>query len=113
MSGGGVNHEPGGLIDNEEVIVFVDDAQGDRFGPQFDWLRFRNVDFDQLVGFELRAWLCFFSLDGDVTLCEECLNIRAREMGQLLRNPAVYALTFRLWWHSERAQARRSASGCS
>src|SRR5947207_450167 len=50
LTGPGMNNESGLLVNHDQVVVFVNDLERNRFGHSVDLFRRRLVDFNAIVG---------------------------------------------------------------
>jgi hypothetical protein len=50
VPGGGMHHQPFGLVDDDDVVVLVDDIERDSLARWLGGNRFRHVDCDRIAG---------------------------------------------------------------
>ena len=76
----GVNDHTSGLADDDQVVVFENDVQRQRFGRELDWRRFRQIDFDTIT--RGHPVTCFHHViaDQDVAVFYGSLNSRSADL---------------------------------
>ena len=89
-----MDDEAAGFVDHEEVLVFVGDVQGDRFGF---WGGLRrgwrsHLTADDLAGAELLAGAGGLAVDGCGAVVDQLLERGTREVGEMRLQRAVEAL---------------------
>jgi hypothetical protein len=72
-----VNVHAGGFVDDEDVIVLMEDVEGEIFGSHIAWSGSRNADGDGDFGGEQIAGADRFSLEGDPILLHPLLDAGA------------------------------------
>ena len=79
VAGGGMHHEAGGLVEHEDVIVFVQDLQ--RHFLRKIHIRHRGwvIERDDVIRMDLRAGFRARPVEKDVTGLNQPLDARARE----------------------------------
>ena len=75
---GRVHDHAGRLVHDDQVVVLVDDRQRERFGLRRRVDRLRHVDADLLPGLERAVGLGRASVDLDVAVLDEALDLRTR-----------------------------------
>ena len=80
VAAGRVYDEIGLFIDSQNMIIFVEDVEGDRFGGDFGAGRRRKDQVDAVAGVELIAGLGRAAIDGDSLFLDESLNGGAGEV---------------------------------
>ena len=53
VAGGGMHHEPVGLVDDDDVVVLIDDIERDILAPGLGGDRLRHVDCDRIAGSDM------------------------------------------------------------
>ena len=56
---------PGRLVNDEQIVVFVDDVERNRFRLCHQYRRLRNLELEHVAGFELPAWFYGAAVDED------------------------------------------------
>src|SRR5437667_11772891 len=56
MTGTGMNDEPGRFVDDDEIVVFEENVERNRFRPGVDLFRRRFGDFDLITGSQKLPW---------------------------------------------------------
>ncbi len=74
FSSSGVDHEVCLFVDREEMVILVEDVEGDRFGDDFIGWRGRRDHFDDIAGLGVVAGLDGFAVGFDQTVIDESLN---------------------------------------
>lgn len=77
-----VRHHPGGLVDDEQVAVFVHDVERDRFGLGVERTRRLDRVGDVVAGFEQGARLPGRAVHRCGARAQRGGDVRARESGQ-------------------------------
>ena len=95
-SGSGVDHHAGGLVDDGEVVVFVDDVERDVFGEGVEGFGARGAfDLDGLAADELLFGLGGLAVDADLAGFDEELDAGAGDVGDGLGEVLVEAQVWR------------------
>jgi hypothetical protein len=84
-----MDHEAGGLVEDEEVRVFEEDIERNILRLEQGGLRRRLADRDGVASVYFVARFGGFSRECDVALLDERLKSRAGEMGDLCGEEAV------------------------
>jgi hypothetical protein len=91
-AGAGVDHHACGLVDDGEVLVFVEDLEGDVLGEGVEGWRVRGTfDFDGLAAVELLFGLGGRAGDADLAVLDEELDTGAADVGDGLGEVLVEA----------------------
>jgi hypothetical protein len=91
-AGAGVNHHAGRFVDDGEVLVLVDDVEGDVFGDGVEgWRLWGAFDLDGLAAVELVFGLGGFAVDADLLVFDEELDAGATDVGEGLGEVLVEA----------------------
>ena len=78
---GRVDDHPGGLVDDQEVVVFVDHIERDRLGAGFDRRRSAEAALDPVAGGDGRRDLRLDgAVDGHAAVLDPALDLRARRV---------------------------------
>jgi hypothetical protein len=78
-----VDHHAGGLVDDGEVLVFVEDFEGDVFGDGVEGGGARGAfDLDGFAAVELLFGLGGVAVDADLAGFDEELDARAGDVGE-------------------------------
>ena len=93
MAGRGMDGQAGRLVDDQQVLVLVDDAQGDRFRLDVERLRRRNSHVDGIAGAQEIRRLGAASIDGREPLVDQAPGMGAREIGAVPGNERVETLS--------------------
>ena len=100
VAGRRVHHEPRGLVDDDDVVVFMDDIERDVFALRRRIGRLRHVDYDRIAlghvisgvadggGFDGNAIYCDLAYC-DLAGLDQRLQPGTRQVGQALRQHAV------------------------
>jgi hypothetical protein len=94
MPGRGMHVHASGFVDDQEVFVFVDDAQGYRFRLDVERLRRRDAHVDGIAGAQEIRRLGAASIDGREPLVDQAPGMGAREIGAVPGNERVETLPF-------------------
>ncbi|MBA7623503.1 hypothetical protein ES703_30899 [subsurface metagenome] len=78
---GGVDGQTGRLIDDEEVIVFVDNFEGNRLGFQLPGRGGGNINVNPVAGIEPEPGFGRLPVDGDIARGNELLHPCAGKLG--------------------------------
>ena len=90
VAGAGVNHQPCGLVDHDQVLVFIDHGEGNGFGPGFGLPGWRNHRFHALARLQLVAdFGCGNTLDRDLAFRDKPLKAGAADLGKGQRQETV------------------------
>ena len=91
-AGSGVDHHAGGLVDDGEVLVFVEDLEGDVFGDGVEGCGLRGAfDLDGLAAVEFLFGLGGVAVDADLAGFDEELDAGAGDVGEGLGEVLVEA----------------------
>ena len=91
-AGAGVDHHAGGLVDDGEVSVFVEDVEGDVLGYGVEGRGMRGAfDLDGLAAVELLFGLGGVAVDADLAGFDEELDAGAADVGDGLGEVLVEA----------------------
>jgi len=109
----GVDHDAGGLVDGEEVVVLVQDAQRDGFGLEAPGLRRGAAPLDAVTAADdrLAASLWRFPAQANRTGVDVPLNARAGLFWEQTRQRHIEALSVELSGHFERDRSRAGVVG--
>ena len=88
-TGSGVDDEARGLVDGDDVLVFIEDVEGDVLGEGVERLQFRGFEFDGLSGAELIGCLLRHAVDACAVFVDPRLNTRAAELRQAIAQEVV------------------------
>ena len=77
MARGGVDDQAGGLVDGQDVVVFVEDLEGDVFGLEGGFRGRLEADFDFIAFFRSDSFFDRFSVEQDEPLFDQVLEIGA------------------------------------
>lgn len=80
---GGMNHHPGGLVHDQQRLVFVDDTDGNVFPGYRPFLDFGDVDANYLARFRAVAGLFAPPIDQYVPLSDQSRRLGTRELGPM------------------------------
>ena len=90
VAGAGVNDQASGLVDDDQVLVFVDYGQRNGFGPWFGCHGWRDHGFHALAGLQLVAGFGRGNtLDRDLAFRDKPLKAGAADLGKGERQEAV------------------------
>jgi hypothetical protein len=82
-AGSGVDHHAGGFVDDCEVLVFVNDVEGDVFGDGMKWGGLRGAfDVDGFAAVELVFWLGGVAVDANLAGFDEELDAGSGDVGE-------------------------------
>ena len=98
MAGRGMDDQPGGFIDHDQLAILVEHRERDRLGDQLERLRGRNGDLDRIA--EPHARPGFHrndAIDGDVTVFDQALDLRPRQLGDRTRDHGIEPPTDQLF----------------
>src|SRR6266550_3600670 len=91
-AGSGVDHHAGGFVDDGQVLVFVEDFQGDVFGDGVEGSGLRCAfEFDGFATVEFLFWLGGMAVDADLAGFDEKLDAGAADVGEGLGEVLVEA----------------------
>ena len=91
-AGAGVDHHAGGFVDDGEVLVFVEDVEGDVLGDGVERGRVGGAfDLDGLAAVEFLLGLGGVAVDADLAGFDEELDAGAADVGDGLREILVEA----------------------
>ncbi len=98
MSGGGMNHEIAGLVDDDDVAVFMDDVKRDRLGLRRGRFGGRDIHGQCSAGIDAVARIADRRpVDGDGAGFDQGLEAGSRQLGDMPRQHAIEPLAgFRL-----------------
>ena len=65
MTGTGMNDEPGRFVDDDEIVVFEENVERNRFRPGVDLFRRRFGDFDLITGSQKLPWPSSGAVEAD------------------------------------------------
>ena len=65
MAGGGVDDHAGGLIDRQEIFIFIEDLEGDRLGLEGGFRDSLKTDLDLISLFRNGPFFNRFPIDQD------------------------------------------------
>jgi hypothetical protein len=91
MPRGGVNDQTGRLIEREDIGVFIQDLERDRFSREGGWLGRRDGQSDPLAGEDGGAGLQTATFDQYPPGIDQTLDLRSRQAGDP-RQVAIEAL---------------------
>jgi hypothetical protein len=79
----GVHNHTSGLADDDQVVVFENDVQRQRFSRELDRRRFRQIDFDTIA--RAHSVACFHHViaDQDVPVFYGSLNSRSADLTEV------------------------------
>ena len=93
VAGGGMDHQPARLVDDDDRIVLVDDIERDRLRLRLGVLGRRQIERDRVAGVDVVAGIADrAAVDGDPSVEDERLVARAREFGDVGGEHAVEPL---------------------
>ena len=99
---GGVDDHAGGLVDHDEVVVLIDDVDGDVLGEERERTRrVRQQDADDVVGVDAVVLLLGLAVDDDAAGARGLLHAVARRVGQQVREVPVHAYQLGAVVHDE------------
>lgn len=81
-AGAKVDDEAGGLVDGNDVIVLIEDVEGDVLGEGAEGLQFGRLDRDNIAGAEFRGGFRRGVVDEDAVLFDPRSEAGTREFGQ-------------------------------
>jgi hypothetical protein len=82
-AGSGVDHHAGGFVDDGEVLVFVEDFEGDVFGDGVEWGGLRGAfDLDGFAAVEFVFGLGGVAVDADLAGFDEELDTSSGDVGE-------------------------------
>lgn len=88
---GGVSDEAGGFIDDDEVAIFVENIEGDILGLGGSVLwRWQGEDDLVSCAHLSRRVIHDFAIERQVSLGDECLNARPRQMRDIVDYGVVF-----------------------
>ena len=88
----GVNHQSGGLVDDGEVLVLVEDGERDVLGEGVEWRWVRGAfDLDRFPALQLEFCFRWLSIDADLTVFDEELDACAGDIGYGLSEVLIEA----------------------
>ena len=116
MSGRRVHDKPCGFVDDDEIRIFINDRQRQRLSGDIRFARRRQFDPIGGARFDRRARLSYRSAGADVAVVNQRLDAGSAQVFDLLREPAIEALTgilcggsqldrvmgFRSIWHDQK-----------
>jgi len=105
-----MNDHPGGLVDDDQVVVLVKHIEPDLLRLRFQRHRRRYLDADNVADADAVAGFVRLAVDGDVRLLDEFLEKRARPFRYLRLQEPVEALAAFVVGDGEHA-ARITQSG--
>ena len=82
VAGGGMDDHARRLVDDDEIVVLIQDGQRQRFGLRLGFDRLGDRHGHVLAGSHRLVRLDGASLEQDVALLDQPLNLRARLLGQ-------------------------------
>lgn len=82
VAGGGVDDHAVGFVDDDDVVIFVEDFEGDVLLWGIEGDGFGEGDGDAVAGFEGVAGFCGVAVEEDVLVADEGLDARAGEVGE-------------------------------
>jgi hypothetical protein len=85
----GVNGHASGFVDSDEVIVFVEDIEGDGLRLGFEGRTGQGVDLDRIAGADFVGVLGGLAVEEDEVLFDEFLDAGAGEFGAMEGNEAI------------------------
>lgn len=91
VSCGGVNHKPGGFVDDENVAVLKKDFDGDVLSNDFDGGDFRNGEGDEVAHANDGTRLCWLGIETTVVRFDKVLKAGAGMLGKATVEEAVEA----------------------
>ena len=90
MPRGGMHHETPGLVDDDDVVVFIGDIERDIFARGLGGNGLRHVDCDRIAAFDMISGVADGGvLDGDGTGQDQRFQPRARQRRAAHRQHAV------------------------
>ena len=95
VPGAGMNHQPGGLVEDQQPGVLEDDRERDRLGRRLRGLGLGDLDLDQLSGLDARRGPARPAVQRDVAGADQRLETGAAVCRQPLDEPGVEALARR------------------
>ena len=93
VAGARVHDHPGGLVDDEHVVVLVHDRERDRLRPQRVRRLRRHLDLHVLPALQTVRGLAGDAVDTDDPGVDQGLQPRARHLGDVRGQPSIQALT--------------------
>ena len=93
MAGRGMDDEPGGLVDHDDVVILIHDIERDVFTTDIGIFGSRHADDVCQPRFNRRAELAYGLIGGDVAIANERLKASAADAIELRCKPAIDALT--------------------
>jgi len=81
ITAGGVDNHIGLLVEDDDVVVFINDVQRDIFGQNLFGWQWRQGKFNFIAGREFKAFIYYFAVDlngaGGDLLLEQASAFRA------------------------------------
>jgi len=93
VAGSRVDNHACGLVDGEDVVVFIQEVERDAFGLGLDRGARLDFDGDTFAAVEAVRGFGRFAVEQDVGFIDEFLNAGAAEVGAMRSDDAVEALT--------------------
>jgi len=87
----GVDGHAGRLVNDDEVVVFVEDLERDGFGFRFERSARLRLDSDTVASFDLLTGLGRLVVDQDEAGINEFLDAGAREFGGMSGDETIKA----------------------
>ena len=91
VAGCRMHDEPGGLVDDDEVVVFVEDVEIDRLGGIGDDRHFHGMQGDAVAGRDLLLDGHLAAVDGDLAGPDPLLQPAARVIAEQFRQRLIEA----------------------
>ena len=89
VSGGGMHDEPGRLVDDDQIVVFVDDIERQALTFNTGRLRRRQGNFIDGARFDRGSRLPYRPAAAHMPVSNQGLNTRTAQVVDLVRQPAI------------------------
>jgi hypothetical protein len=93
VAGSRVDDHACGLVDGEDVVVFIEEVERDGFGLGLDRGARLDFDGDTFAAVQAVRGFGWFAVEEDVGFIDEFLNAGAAEVAAMRSDDAVEALT--------------------
>ncbi|MNE43920.1 hypothetical protein D3C80_1381190 [compost metagenome] len=99
VTGGRVHHQAGWLVDDQDIVVFVDDIQLDGLGNPLALGFLLGVEFKDGTAMHDVTWAQYASVHGQAALFDPGGKARARVLGEQLCGDLIEALAAQFGRH--------------